>query len=161
MVRLILISRRISARKRMYDEWVYLSAGVLIEGVVRSLRRCCPTSHSQQKPPEEESSAQTYDPRSLYEKLQEQKQAKQAAFEEKTSIRKYQTRAGRPECQSGGKGQWAWTTKRRRPTRHVQSTDSRARTRPRCTPIGSLADLSKAINSGRSTTKRLPSSPTR
>jgi len=40
-----------------------------------------------QKPPEDEGPAQKYDPRSLYEKLQEQKMTKQAAFEEKTSIR--------------------------------------------------------------------------
>ena len=33
-------------------------------------------------------STEKYDPRSLYEKLQEQKDAKQAAFEDKTSIRK-------------------------------------------------------------------------
>ena len=33
-------------------------------------------------------STEKYDPRSLYEKLQEQKDAKQAAFENKTSIRK-------------------------------------------------------------------------
>jgi len=45
-----------------------------------------------QKPPEDEGPAQKYDPRSLYEKLQEQKMTKQAAFEEKTSIRRWTTK---------------------------------------------------------------------
>lgn len=42
-----------------------------------------------QKPPEKEPEA--YDPRTLYEKLQEQKASKQSAFEEKYSIRHWMT----------------------------------------------------------------------
>ena len=48
-----------------------------------------------QKPPEDQQGPpQVYDQRSLYEKLQEQKDSKQAAFDEKYSIRKLLAAAG-------------------------------------------------------------------
>lgn len=47
-----------------------------------------------QKPPEQEPEA--YDPRTLYEKLQEQKATKQSAFEEKYSIRELRYAARHP-----------------------------------------------------------------
>ena len=52
-----------------------------------------------QKPPDNEAGPpQVYDPRSLYEKLQEQKDSKQAAFDDKYSIRKLLTSSSEPQA---------------------------------------------------------------